>query len=151
MTGVEAVGLVLGVLPLVISAAEHYEDAFRPFKRYRKYAIELKLYQQQLETQKTIFRNECHLLMASLTGSQMAKIMLKDSKHLSWMDEELDMKLARQLGDSGTACKTLIELIRDRLREIEEEAAEFGLVIQQSIPVGLLKLLLTICFNSADE
>jgi hypothetical protein len=55
MSGMEAVGLVLGILPLIISAAEHYEDAFKPFKRYKKFAPELQLYQQQLGTQKTIF------------------------------------------------------------------------------------------------
>lgn len=136
MTGVEAAGLVLGVLPLLISAAEHYEDVFRPFKRYRKYAPELKLYQQQLETQKTIFRNECHLLLATLTGSQTAKGMLKESKHPSWVDLELDARFGRQLGDSGSTCKTIIELIRGKLEEIEEETEKFGFVIQQSTPVS---------------
>jgi hypothetical protein len=83
MTGVEAAGFVLGVLPLMISAAEHYEDVFRPFKRYRKFAPELELYQQQLGTQKTIFRNECHLLLATLTNRQTAKEMLREGKHPS--------------------------------------------------------------------
>jgi hypothetical protein len=84
MTGVEAAGFVLGVLPLMISAAEHYEDVFRPFNRYRKFAPELELYQQQLGTQKTIFRNECHLLLATLTNRQTAKEMLREGKHPSW-------------------------------------------------------------------
>jgi hypothetical protein len=129
--------MVLGVLPLLISAAEHYDDVFRPFKRYRKYAPELKLYQQQLETQKTIFRNECHLLLASLTGSQTARGMLKESKHPSWLDSELDARFARQLGDSGSACKTIIDLMRTKLEEIEEETEKFGFVIQQSTPLSL--------------
>jgi hypothetical protein len=81
MTGVEAAGLLLGVLPLMISAAEHYDDISRPFRRYLKFAPELKLYQHQLCTQKTIFRNECQKLLSMLIDRQTAKDMLKESKH----------------------------------------------------------------------
>ena len=136
MTGVEAAGFVLGVLPLLISAAEHYEDAFRPFERYRKFAPELKLYQQQLGTQKVIFRNECHWLLATLTSGKVARDMLREGRHPSWTDSTLDEKFARQLGDSGAACKTIINLIQTKLKSVEEETQGFGLAIQQSIPVS---------------
>jgi hypothetical protein len=137
MTGVEAAGFVLGVLPLMISAAEHYEDVFRPFNRYRKFAPELELYQQQLGTQKTIFRNECHLLLATLTNRQTAKDMLRECKHFSWNDPDLNERFSRQLGDSGVACKNIISLMRGKLGEIEEKTESFGLVLQQSFPVRL--------------
>jgi hypothetical protein len=137
MTGVEAAGFVLGVLPLMISAAEHYEDVFRPFKRYRKFAPELELYQQQLGTQKTIFRNECHLLLASLTNRQTAKEMLREGKHPSWEDPDLNQRFSRQLGDSEAACKNTITLVQVRLKEVEEKTESFGSVVQQSIPVRL--------------
>jgi hypothetical protein len=137
MTGVEAAGFVLGVLPLMISAAEHYEDVFRPFNRYRKFAPELELYQQQLGTQKTIFRNECHLLLATLTNRQTAKEMLREGKHPSWEDLDLDERFSKQLGDSGVACKNIIDLMRGKLGEIEEKTESFGLVLQHSFPVRL--------------
>jgi hypothetical protein len=137
MAGVEVAGFVLGVLPLLISAAEHYEDVFKPFKRYRKFAPELELYQQQLGTQKTIFRNECHLLLTAVTDRQTAREMLKESKHPSWLDQHLDERFARQLGESGSACKTIIDLIQAKLKVVEEETESFGLLIQQSIPVSL--------------
>jgi len=137
MTGIEVVGLVFGTLPLLISAAEHYEDVFRPFKRYRKFAPELESYQQQLGTQKTIFRNECHLLLATLTDGQTARHMLKERKHPLWLDPDMDEQFAHQLGDSGDSCRTIIASIQDRLRIVGTEAESFGLVIQQSIPVSL--------------
>ncbi len=55
MSGFEVVGVVFGVLPILISAAEHYEDVFRPFKRYKKFAPELEEYQKKLGIQKAIF------------------------------------------------------------------------------------------------
>jgi hypothetical protein len=135
MAGVEAAGFVLGILPLIISTAEHYEDVFRPFERYRKFAIELDLYQQQLRTQKTIFRNECRLLLATLTNRQTVKDMLKEGKHPSWEDPDLNERFSIQLGDSGAACKNIINLIQGKLKEVEEKTENFGSVIQQSIPV----------------
>jgi hypothetical protein len=138
MTGAEAAGFVLGVLPLLISAAEHYDGVFRPLKRFRKFIPEIELYQQQLNTQKTIFRNECQLLLTTLIGRQKAREMLIESEHSSWGDSDLDEKFARQLGDSGTACKTIINLIHAKLRVVEEESESFGLIIQQSMPVSLV-------------
>ena len=137
MAGVEAAGFVLGILPLMISAAEHYEDVFRPFKRYRKFATELDLYQQQLGIQKTIFRNECRLLLATLTNRQTAKDMLREGKHPSWEDPDLNERFSIQLGDSGAACKKIINLMQGKLKEVEEKTESFGSVIQQSIPVRL--------------
>jgi hypothetical protein len=148
MSGVEAAGFVLGILPLLISAAEHFDDVFKPFKRYRKFAPELESYQQQLGTQKTIFRNECQWLLATLIGRQAARDMLKERTHPSWTDPDLDEKFSRQLGESGAACKTTIDLVESRLKVIEEETASFGLVIQQSIPVSLI---LSHGFNQSDH
>ncbi|PVH67686.1 hypothetical protein DL98DRAFT_275048 [Cadophora sp. DSE1049] len=141
MAGVEAAGIVLGILPLMISAAEHYEDVFRPFKRYRKFSTELDLYQQQLGTQKTIFRNQCRLLVATLTNRQTAKEMLREGNHPSWEDPDLNERFSIQLGDSAVACKNVINLIQGKLKEVEEKTENFGLVMQQSIPVRLQILL----------
>lgn len=139
----EVAGVTLAILPLLISAAEHYEDVFRPFKRYNKFAPELEQYQQKLRTQKTIFRNECQLLLVTLTGGkQTAKDMLKEREHPLWEDSELNDKFNRQLGDSASACKTTVDLIQVKLKSIEEESESFGLVIQQSMPVSAVALFL---------
>ena len=37
MLGAEGLGVILGILPLLISAAEHYEDVFRPLKRFKRF------------------------------------------------------------------------------------------------------------------
>jgi len=139
----EIAGVTLAILPLLISAAEHYENVFRPFKRYHKFAPELEQYQQKLRTQKTIFRNECQLLLVTLTGGkQTARDMLKEKQHPLWEDSELNEKFNQQLGDSALACKTTVDLIQTKLKSIEEESENFGLVIQQSVPVSYVSLSL---------
>lgn len=138
MSGAEVVSLVLGVLPLIISAAEHYEDVFKPIKRYRNFAPEVKLFQQAVGTQKTIFRNECHLLLATLTSRQMARAMLKEHTHPSWIDPELDEKFASQLGESGSACKCIVTTIEINLQEIEGEIDSYGKILQESNQVSTI-------------
>jgi hypothetical protein len=64
------VGLVLGILPLLISTAEHYDTILRLFKRYQKYAPELGRYRKQLGTQKTIFRTECMPFLIALMDAK---------------------------------------------------------------------------------
>lgn len=135
MSGVEVIGVVLGVLPLLISAAEHYEDVFKPFKRFKKYAPELEQYQQQLKTQRTIFLNQCQLLLTSLTNRESAKEMLRQKTHPSWNNENLKERLKIQLGTSREACEATVELIAQKLKTIEGEVEGFGSILQQSLPV----------------
>jgi hypothetical protein len=135
MSGFEAVGVVLSVLPLLISAAEHYDDVFRPFRRFKKCAPELEEYQQQLKTQRTIFMNQCQLLLTALTGRESAKEMLREKDHPSWNDNALKAKLVEQLGNSREACEATVQLIAGKLKSIEEDAESFGAILQESMPV----------------
>lgn len=142
MSGVEvAAGLVLGVLPLLIAAAEHYEDMIRPFQRARNYTQEVRKFQKILEAQKTIFRNECQHLLASITDWGLATRILQERIHPFSTDRNLDEKFARQLGHSGDACAALIALIEDRLKDVDRESEGFTSVISDSQKVSYSKLL----------
>jgi hypothetical protein len=63
--------------------------------------------------------------------------MLREGKHPSWEDPDLNQRFSRQLGDSEAACKNTITLVQVRLKEVEEKTESFGSVVQQSIPVRL--------------
>jgi hypothetical protein len=119
------VGLVLGVLPLLISAAEHYDDVVRPFKRYRQFSTELKHFQLEFLGHKTVFRNECLLLLASITDRDTASEMMAEREHPHWLSLELNKKLSDQLGSSQEACQSTIGLIMEELVGIERDTASF--------------------------
>ncbi|KAH7351163.1 hypothetical protein BKA65DRAFT_593973 [Rhexocercosporidium sp. MPI-PUGE-AT-0058] len=138
MSGFEVVGVVLGVLPLLISAAEHYKDIFAPFRRLKRCAPELEMYQQQLKTQKTIFENHCESLLTALTSRQSAKEMLREKDHPSWHDDSLRTKIAEQLGNAREACEATVQMIAGKLKSIEEDAKGFGIILQESIPLRSL-------------
>lgn len=133
MSGAEAVaGLVIGVLPLLISAAEHYNDCFQAFRRYRKFTSEVKEFGQQFKIQKTIFRNQCRLFLEDAVEHDVATKMLDEKDHPYWHDPIVEAELLRQLGGSREACVAIIKSIMQRLEGIGKESQQLEGVITES-------------------
>lgn len=55
MSGFEVTGVVLGSLPLIISAIEYYADLVQTVKRAIKYKTELKNLKRDLDAESTVF------------------------------------------------------------------------------------------------
>jgi hypothetical protein len=137
MSGAETViGLVLGVLPLLVSTAEHYDNVFRPFRRYKRFSKELKKFQQEFLGHRTVFHNECLLLLSTFTGVDTASEMLREHDHPLRKDLDLNKKLSDQLGASRDACRATIGLIMEELDGIHRESRRFELAMPEDIPVG---------------
>ena len=125
MSGAETgAGLALGVLPLLLAAAEHYDQCFRPFIRYKKIAQEADHFRDQLNIQKTIFRNQCRLLLKQIVEHDAASRMLKAPDEPLWHDAALNAKLSELLGESREACVAAVEMIELRLHDIQTENRE---------------------------
>ena len=126
MSGLEVGFGVLGILPLIISAAEHYSDCFRPFIRYRKFSAEVDCFQRKLRSQKTVFRQQCLILLQNATLDDVAASMLDDRSHPWWADQEIEQQLAEYLKGFRELCVETIELIQERLEKVEKKSQEFG-------------------------
>lgn len=139
MSGVEAtVGLALGFLPLLISAAEHYDDCLRPFIRYKTFAKVADRFQNLLGIQKAIFRNQCRILLEGIIEHDVASSMLNGpsgANHPSWSDIELEEQLSQLLGESRRACITTVDMIEERLRDIDSESQDLVTTIDQDSQV----------------
>lgn len=123
MSGVEVAGLAIALLPILISAAEQYNNCIRPILRYRKVAKDVQIFQRSLEVQKTIFRNQGRILLEGVVNHDDALRMLEvGSIDPLWRNTGLEAKLAEQLGSSKEACVTSIELINEKLQKIAEES-----------------------------
>ena len=133
----ETVGFVLSVLPLLISAAEHYEDCLQPFVRYRNFNSELDRFQQRLKIQKTVFLNECRILLESAVEHEVATRMLDDSSHPQWQDAIVDTKLIQQLNSSKDACMTVISQIKEQLVKVEKHSQDFEIAVRESGQVSI--------------
>ena len=137
MSGAE---VALAVLPLVISAIEHYKDCFRPLIRYRKFTSELDRFQRRLKIQKAIFRNQCRILLENAVHQDVASQMLEEHSHFLLCDAQTEKLLAKQLGSSREACVAVIELIDERLRGIEKESSRFQTIVDEEYRVIILFL-----------
>ena len=131
MAGLEAAGLALAVLPLVLSATKSYNDVLGPFLRYKRFAKEVKRYSKELDIQRTIFRNECRNLLEKIIEHNAASSMLEVLTNETWSDRQLDYRLVEQLGESKQACVTKIGLIEEQLQDIESENKEFCAIVEQ--------------------
>lgn len=124
MSGIEVTGLALAILPLLVSAAEHYGDCMKPILRYRKIVKEIQLFRRKLEVQKAIFKNQCRMVLEGAIEHDAAVRMLAvGSDDPLWRSNDLEMQLDEQLGNSKGPCVTSIELISEKLQEIERESA----------------------------
>jgi hypothetical protein len=124
-------GLVLAVVPLVITVCENYEVTFQPFVTYRRHAKEVQRFTAKLEAQRAIFHNECQLLLLAL-GQNLTDI-LRDPNHPARRDEQLSQRLQELLGSSYSTCIMTLTLINDTLDEVTKETKGFGDLIEKKV------------------
>ena len=140
MSGIEGAGLALAILPLILSAAKGYDNVLGPFLRYNRFAKEAKRYSKDLDIQRTIFRNECRNLLEEIIEHDAASSMFELLTEQTWFNSELNDRLLENLGESKQACITVIELIEERLQEIDGENDRFCAMIEQECQVRAIAL-----------
>jgi hypothetical protein len=97
-TGVEIAGLVLGSLPLLISALEHYEDVLDPTIAFIKYRGELSHATRELLVYHTSFEQTIQLLLQPITNDEELNDMLENTDSPHWSDSAIDDAIRSKLG-----------------------------------------------------
>ena len=117
MSGVEIVGIVLGALPLVISAIEHYHDGLDPLKDYVRYSSTLKSLRTRLKTDQILFEGTLKCLLREELSTSQAQTLFGDADQhvdeVQWNTPEIDKKLRNKLGGE-------YEIFMDNVREMEK-------------------------------
>lgn len=122
MSGLEIPGLVISILPLVLKTIQHYDEVLSPFLRYKRFTEHAGIYTKEFSIQRTIFRNECRILLEGIIDRDTASVMLNSPAHQTWLDPQLEIGIGDQLGDSKTACLEIIGLIESRLGEVASQS-----------------------------
>lgn len=94
---VEAVGLVLGTLPLLISALEHYGDGVRTIQKWRRYERELQSVIRNLKTERVKMQNVCEKLLDGIVPASRIDTMVGDPFGELWQEKETQTKLKARL------------------------------------------------------
>jgi hypothetical protein len=107
MSGLEIVGVVLGLYPIVKSAVEAYREA--------KSGLAVRSLARQLNTQATIYEQFVRRLVSpNLTDSQVKRLLLSDSTGVAtvaWQEDSLHKTVRVRLGD-GT-CDLILEHLKE--------------------------------------
>lgn len=139
----EVVGFVLGVVPLVISAIENYENILSPIITYRRFSKALSTFTTELEVQRAIFENECIWILSPFIQQHDIDDMMKDPSHSLRQtlktDKTLDQNVCMRFGASHKQLFSILQLIRASLDEIYEETKD--------LPNGLYRPVSALVFS----
>ncbi|KAF4632645.1 hypothetical protein G7Y89_g5493 [Cudoniella acicularis] len=102
MSGFEVVGVVLGVVPLLISGLEHYNEGLVPIKDMLKYKYVVKELVRALNVARCRLRITCETLLTGLVDDEeLAMLLSLDSLGGdAWKRPDLDRKLQERLDES---------------------------------------------------
>ena len=122
LTGVEAAGLVLAALPIIVQLVEGYESGCKPMRswlRFRRVYINLL---QGIRLQETLFNNNVRILLLPLVDSDdEVRTLLEDAGGKSWQDYELEEALVRRLSTSYKSYLETIERFRATIEAFQKK------------------------------
>ena len=114
MSGIEVIGLVLGVLPLVISAAEDYKRGFEPFLKWHRYKREFRTFINSVDLEKQMFDGLLSQLLKYTDLPLDEKQRLLSGNDIeAWHREDTIKALKTRLGDSYQSCMFLFETMKE--------------------------------------
>lgn len=124
----EAAGIALNVLPLMVSVAENYRKLFMtPLSRYQNFSNEAATYVLRLENQQAIFETQCILLLSTVVDKQAASHIVKALHEQAVATKaEVEERLKSVLGGSHTALKRTIIAIEAVLETIQRDCKQLS-------------------------
>jgi hypothetical protein len=119
MSGVEAAGFVLAVLPLLISALEDYRRGFEPLKDWWRFRRVYKECYQNISIQKIFFEENLEQLLAPLVEDedQLAALLEKPGGD-GWKNPDLEEMLEKRMPKSYHLYLEVIEEMNDVVEKL---------------------------------
>lgn len=118
MSGLEVAGLVLAVIPLFISAFEHYEEGLQPYKRLFHYEQQSRRYRIRLLVQYTTYSQTLRYLLTDLTDRDKLDDMITRGYGEIWKDQELTTRLQQQLGTVYESVRIVLNQLSDVMEQL---------------------------------
>jgi hypothetical protein len=125
MSGIEVVGLVFGVLPILVETIKAYSTVADGLHTFRHYSKETKTVALKLTVQHGIFLNHCRLLLRLVGSERVAEDMLDDVADERWTSKELNDRLNAVLRNSFILCRSIIEETKGVVSEMKTEMQGF--------------------------
>ncbi len=124
MSGFEIAGVVLGSVPILISALQLYIDGASTMKRWRFHAKELKSMVRVLDTEHAKLQNVCEKLLTGIVPDAEIESMINDPFGKAWQSREISAKIRLRLWRSFTVFE---DGLRDMNEAMEELKCKMGM------------------------
>lgn len=130
MSGIEVAGLVLGAIPLIITALDVYKGTVSKVSKWRRYAREVDRLIRCLRFEDARLQSVCEKMLVGIVSGSDIKAMIEDPGGPLWNDNGLHQKLGPRLWKSrgdfmGTIedIKMSVDEIKDKLKLIDGKAS----------------------------
>ena len=128
LTGVETAGIVLAVLPLLISALEHYNEGLEPIKAFWEFDYQLPLHIRKLRNQHVHYEQTLRLLLSPIAEAHKVGEMIEAPNGNLWRDPQMQKKLEDRLQESYEAYHETVvhmeELMKRLARDLKIDGNE---------------------------
>ncbi|KAH7074704.1 hypothetical protein BKA63DRAFT_414714 [Paraphoma chrysanthemicola] len=114
MSGIEAAGLVLGCLPLIIQGIESYNEGLDPIKSFVRWERELPQFIRKLRNQHVHYATTIRILFEPITSEvELAEMMSSPGSGEIWKRKDMAEKLQERLQESYQAYQgTIVDIER---------------------------------------
>lgn len=123
MSGLEVAGVVLGALPLVISALEHYANGINTAKRFWRYKSEVRSLILQVNTERGIFVNTLEQLLVGIVRIEQMSDLLTSPSGTAWYHAGVEIQLKERLRGSYEIYIDNVSGMEQSLRRMMEKLA----------------------------
>jgi hypothetical protein len=118
----EAVGIVLGVLPIIFEALKAYRSTYDKISTFRQCSKELEWIHMRLRVQKLRFFNSCWLLLhLKIEQDEKLQEMFAGESEQLWYDKDLNEQMDGALGIARDLCEAIVKDIKACLQDIERD------------------------------
>ena len=107
MSGFEAIGLVLGAIPLIMAGVGQYKNN-----------IEMRQLERHFKTEHNIFLNSIEELLSPLVSDMHLEQLMKDPSGEAWRDKAVSAKLEEQLGGAYQSFEEIMEDVKVMMEDL---------------------------------
>lgn len=123
MSGLEVAGIVLGALPLIISALEHYAQGVSTAKRFWHFKSEVRFLLLRINSEKATFVNTLEHLLTGIVRIDRMAGMLANVGGEEWQDEFIEQCLKDRLRGAYEVYLANVQGMAGALQKIMDKLA----------------------------
>ena len=136
MSGPDAGGLAVAILPILVSGFRKYDECYKPLVRYRHFQKEVSHFYYAFNNQRALYRDQCQILLRYVTDAKTASAMVKSSDHQFWSNFSIEANLSELFDENAEVVICTCKMINTHLEEINSRWANLWNILEPLHPVS---------------